>query len=39
LSRMKHAFDTTDENPLGSGAIAGSSFNIDRILTTKLMGF
>ena len=39
LKRLKNAFDTTDENPLGSGAIAGSSFDLDRILTTKLLGF
>ena len=39
MSRLKHAFDTTDENPLGSGAIAGSSFDLDRIMTTKLLGF
>jgi argininosuccinate lyase len=39
LNRLKNAFDTTDENPLGSGAIAGSSFNLDRMLTTKLLGF
>jgi argininosuccinate lyase len=39
LSRLKHAFDTADENPLGSGAIAGSSFNLDRMLTTKMLGF
>lgn len=39
LKRLKSAFDTADENPLGSGAIAGSSFNIDRIMTTKLLGF
>jgi argininosuccinate lyase len=39
LGRLKHSFDTTDENPLGSGAIAGSSFNLDRNMTTKLLGF
>ena len=39
LGRFKHAYDTTDENPLGSGAIAGSSLNIDRMLTTNLLGF
>ena len=39
LGRMKHAYDTADENPLGSGAIAGSSFNLDRMLTTNLLGF
>jgi argininosuccinate lyase len=39
LKRLKNAFDTADLNPLGSGAIAGSSFNLDRMMTTKLMGF
>lgn len=39
LKRLKQAYDTTDENPLGSGAISGTSFPIDRELTTKLMGF
>jgi len=39
LTRLKAAYDTADENPLGSGAIAGSSFPIDRMLTTNLMGF
>lgn len=39
LERLKRAFDVTDQNPLGSGAIAGTSFPIDRHITTKLMGF
>jgi len=39
LSRLKHAYDITDTNPLGSGAISGTSFPIDRRLTTKLLGF
>jgi argininosuccinate lyase len=39
LKRLKNAFDTADENPLGSGAIAGSSFPLDRMMTTKLLGF
>jgi argininosuccinate lyase len=39
LERLKRAYDTTDQNPLGSGAIAGTSFPIDRNLTTKLLGF
>jgi argininosuccinate lyase len=39
LIRLKHAYDITDENPLGGGAIAGTSFPIDRLLTTKLLGF
>ena len=39
LDRLKRAYDLTDENPLGTGAIAGTSFPIDRQLTTDLMGF
>ncbi len=39
LDRLKRAYDVTDENPLGTGAIAGTSFPIDRHLTTKLLGF
>lgn len=66
LDRLKAAYDITDQNVLGSGAIAGvsvflflflvalhsrshvesnslilsgTSFNIDRALTTKLLGF
>ena len=39
LGRLKRAYDLTDENPLGTGAIAGTSFPIDRQLTTSLLGF
>jgi argininosuccinate lyase len=39
LNRLKHAFEKTDENPLGSGAIAAYSFNLDRMMTTRLLGF
>jgi len=39
LSRLKHAYDILDENPLGGGAISGTSFPIDRELTTRLLGF
>jgi argininosuccinate lyase len=39
LIRLKSAYDGTDENPLGAGAIAGSSYPIDRSLTTRLLGF
>ena len=37
--RCKAAYDLADQNPLGSGAISGTSFPIDRALTTKLLGF
>ncbi len=39
LDRLAGAYDTTDQNPLGAGAIAGTSFPIDRQLTTELLGF
>jgi argininosuccinate lyase len=39
LERMKRAYDNTDLNPLGAGAIAGSSYNTDRELTSDLLGF
>ncbi len=37
--RLKAAYDLADQNPLGSGAISGTSFPIDRLLTTKMLGF
>ena len=37
--RFKHNYSSLMENPLGSGAISGTSFNIDRIFTTKKLGF
>lgn len=39
LSRLLHALRTTNLNPLGACALAGTSFPIDRRLTTKLLGF
>lgn len=39
IGRLLHAFDTVNENPLGACAIAGTSFPIDRELTTRLLGF
>ncbi len=39
LERLERAYDLTDQNPLGTGAIAGTSFPIDRRLTTELLGF
>ena len=39
LDRLKAAYDLVDHNCLGAGAIAGTSFPIDRSLTTKLLGF
>src|SRR6186713_3178697 len=36
---VKGAFDVVNKNPLGSAAGYGSSFPINRTLTTKLLGF
>lgn len=37
--RLLAAYDCNDLNPLGAGAITGTSFPIDRKLTTRLLGF
>ncbi|KXH87043.1 argininosuccinate lyase [Sporosarcina sp. HYO08] len=37
--RVANAIDILDENPLGCGALAGTTHNIDREVTTKLLGF
>ena len=37
--RLKAAYDVVDTNPLGAGAISGTSFPIDRELTTTILGF
>jgi len=39
LEMLAAAFRVTNKNPLGSGAGYGSSFPLDRSLTTKLLGF
>ncbi len=39
LSRFEDCKERLDENPLGSGAIAGTAFNINRSLTTEALGF
>ena len=37
--KFENVINNLNENPLGSGALAGTSYNIDRHLTTKLLGF
>jgi argininosuccinate lyase len=39
VRRLLHAFETVNENPLGGCALAGTSFPINRTLTTRLLGF
>lgn len=38
-SRVQDALTRLDESPLGAGALAGTSFPIDRELTSTLLGF
>ena len=38
-SRIKDCIKRLNENPLGSGALAGTSFPIDRKMTSDLLGF
>ena len=37
--RFKNNLESLNENPLGVAALTGTSFNIDRIYTTKKLGF
>ncbi|MBD2650013.1 argininosuccinate lyase [Nostoc foliaceum] len=37
--RLRQAFENTNQNPLGACALAGTSFPIDRKITTQLLGF
>lgn len=39
ISRLEDSFKRLDVNPLGSGALAGTSYPIDREFTTKELGF
>jgi argininosuccinate lyase len=38
-ARLKAAYATTNQNPLGACAITGTAFDIDRVLTSELLGF
>ena len=37
--RIKDCIKRLNENPLGAGALSGTSFPIDRTMTSKLLGF
>ena len=37
--RLVAAFDAADANPLGSAALAGTTYPLDRHMTTELLGF
>ena len=37
--RLQSAYTLANTNPLGACALAGTTFPIDRELTTKLLGF
>ncbi|WNS76292.1 argininosuccinate lyase [Bacillus sp. DTU_2020_1000418_1_SI_GHA_SEK_038] len=37
--RIENAIEILDENPLGCGALAGTTHNINRQITTDLLGF
>lgn len=38
-TRLKAAYDSTNRSPLGACAITGTGFDIDRTLTSSLLGF
>ena len=39
FTRLKAAYDAADANPLGSAALAGTTYPLDRHYTTELLGF
>lgn len=39
VQRLRGAFERTDQSPLGGCALAGTSFDVDRDLTARLLGF
>ena len=38
-ARLKHAYEAADANPLGSAALAGTTYPLDRFMTSELLGF
>lgn len=39
LQRLSQLYARVNQNPLGSGAVAGTTWPIDRVYTSKLLGF
>lgn len=39
FARLQQAFDAADKNPLGSAALAGTTYPLDRAATTEALGF
>ena len=39
FDRLRAAYDAADANPLGSAALAGTTYPLDRECTTELLGF
>lgn len=39
LGRLSAVYERVNQNPLGSGPVGGTSINIDRKITTELLGF
>jgi len=39
MIQLQAAYKITNQNPLGSAAVSGSSFPLNRMMTTKLLGF
>lgn len=39
IKRLKNTLEVMDESPLGSGALAGTTYPLDREYTAKLLGF
>ena len=39
FKRLQHAMEAADANPLGSAALAGTTYPLDRFMTTELLDF